>query len=238
MSIRIGTSGWVYDDWRTLFYPPELPQKEWLGYYARHFDTVEINNSFYRLPTVHAFSTWREHAPPGFIYAVKASRFLTHIKKLKDPDAALQLFFERACHLGTALGPILYQLPPRWRLNLLRLETFLAALPAGYRHVVEFRDERWLVEEVFQLLERYHVSHCFHDLPPLKVPLRVTASPVYVRFHGQPAYRGDYSLPALKRWAKHIEQWRTQGLDVFVYFNNDIGGHALENARALRAILT
>lgn len=238
MSIRIGTSGWAYDDWRTIFYPPELPQREWLGYYARRFDTVEINNSFYRLPTVQAFSTWREHAPLGFVYAVKASRFLTHIKKLKDPDPGLQLFFERACHLGNALGPILYQLPPSLHLDLPRLETFLAALPTKYRHVVEFRDPSWLVEEVFQLLERYHVSHCLHDLPPLKVPLRVTASPVYVRFHGNPLYRGDYRLPALKQWAKHIAGWHGNGLDVFVYFNNSIGGRALKNAETLQNLLT
>lgn len=238
MSIRIGTSGWVYDDWRTILYPPELSQKDWLQYYARHFDTVEINNSFYRLPTVNAFSAWREHAPPGFIYAVKASRFLTHVKKLKDPDTPLQLLLERASHLGTTLGPILYQLPPGLHFDLARLETFLAALPANYRHVVEFRDPSWLIEEVFQLLKRYRVSHCLHDLPPLKVPLRVTASPVYVRFHGNPLYRGDYALPTLKKWAKHIATWHNQGLDIFVYFNNSIEGHALKNAETLRALLT
>ena len=237
MTIRIGTSGWVYNHWRGLFYPTELRQADWFGIYAREFDTVEINNSFYRLPSATAFDTWREQAPPDFLYAVKASRFLTHLKKLKDPEEPLQRFFERASRLGQTLGPVLYQLPPHWRVNLPRFEAFLTLLPTGYLHVMEFRDPSWLIEEVFRLMERYQVAHCIHDMPPLHVPLRLTASMVYLRFHGDPAHGGDYQLAALEIWARRIEEWRSQRLDIFAYFNNDVGGYALEDAKMLRKLV-
>ena len=237
MGLRIGTSGWVYGHWRGRFYPPELPQGAWFAHYSRAFDTVEINNSFYRLPGAATFDAWREQVPPGFLYAVKASRYLTHMKKLADPEEPLGRFFERAARLGETLGPILYQLPPRWRVNLPRFEAFLAALPPGYRHVVEFRDPSWLREEVFHLMERRGVAHCLHDMRPLEVPARVTAPPVYIRFHGDPAHGGNYPPAALAGWAGHIAEWRRRGLDVFVYFNNDIGGYALDNALTLRRLL-
>jgi uncharacterized protein YecE (DUF72 family) len=221
VSVRIGTSGWIYPHWRGRFYPPELRAREWFAFYARTFDTVEVNNSFYRLPSAETFEAWRAQAPPGFHYAVKASRFLTHYKHLKDPQEPLRTFFERAAHLGGTLGPVLYQLPPRWRVNLERLEHFLAALPAGYTHVVELRDETWITEAVFQLLERYRVAHCIHDYYTLRVPLRVTAPPVYVRFHGDVDHAGDYPEARLKTWAKRIAEWQSEGLDVYAYFNND-----------------
>jgi uncharacterized protein YecE (DUF72 family) len=237
MGVRIGTSGWVYRHWQGRFYPPDLRPAGWFAHYAREFDTVEINNSFYRLPSEAAFDAWREQAPPGFLYAVKASRFLTHLKKLKDPEEPLAHFFARADRLGPTLGPVLYQLPPHWRVNLPRFAAFLAALPPGYRHVVEFRDPTWLCDEVFALMERHGVAHCFHDMRPLEVPLRVTAPPVYVRCHGDPAHGGDYPRAALETWAARIAAWRDRGLDVFVYFNNDIAGFAIENARALKEAL-
>ena len=240
MNVRIGTSGWVYQHWRGLFYPHDLPQPEWFAHYAHVFDTVEINNSFYRLPSEAAFDAWREQAPPGFLYAVKASRYLTHMKKLKDPEGPLNLFFERADRLGATLGPVLYQLPPRWRLDLPRFEHFLAALPPGHRHIVEFREASWLTEPAFALLERHGVAHCLHDMRPLQVPPRVTAPLVYVRFHGDPAHpasAGHYDLPTLQSWAARIADWRRQRLDVWVYFNNDNRGYAIENARTLRALL-
>ncbi|MBI2372065.1 MAG: DUF72 domain-containing protein [Deltaproteobacteria bacterium] len=237
MTVRIGTSGWVYSHWRGIFYPKDLPQRAWFAHYAGEFDTVEINNSFYRLPSPATFTAWREQAPQGFLYAVKASRFLTHLKKLKDPEGPLQLFFERADHLGKALGPVLYQLPPHWQVNLARLEPFLAALPKRRSHVIEFRDASWLNEEVFRLMERYHVAHCIHDLRPLDVPLRVTAPLVYLRFHGGQTHSGDYPRAALERWARRIEGWRRERLDVLVYFNNDVGGYAVNDARALRSLL-
>jgi len=237
VTIWIGTSGWVYPHWRGIFYPQALPQADWFAFYAQSFETVEINNSFYRLPSAAAFDAWREQAPSGFLYAVKASRFLTHLKKLKDPEEPLHRFFERASHLGKTLGPVLYQLPPNWRVNLPRFEHFLAALPQGYTHVVEFRDQSWLIEDVFRLLERYGVAHCIHDMYPLRVPVRVTAPVAYVRFHGDPVYSGDYQLAALEAWARHIGGWHSEKIDVFVYFNNDFGGYALQNALTLKRLL-
>ncbi|RIK41890.1 MAG: DUF72 domain-containing protein [Chloroflexi bacterium] len=237
MAIRIGTSGWVYPHWRGLIYPPALPQREWFRYYATLFDTVEINNSFYRLPGETTFAAWREQAPPGFLYAVKASRYLTHMRKLKEPEEPLDCFFTRAVKLGSILGPILYQLPPRWRVNLPRFEHFLAALPPGYQHVVEFREPSWLHEDLFRLMEQSGVAHCLHDMPPLQVPLRVTAPPVYIRFHGDPAHGGNYPQETLEVWATRIADWQRQGLDIFVYFNNDIGGYAVQNAQTLKSLV-
>lgn len=235
--IRIGTSGWAYRHWRGVFYPEGLRQADWFRHYAEHFDTVEINNSFYRLPSEAAFDTWREQAPPGFVYAVKASRFLTHFKKLKDPEAPLKTFFDRADRLRRTLGPVLYQLPPHWGLDLPRFEHFLGALPAGHVHVVEFRDESWMVEDAFRLMERRGVSHCVHDSASARSPLRVTASPAYVRFHGDPKRGGDYTDKAMETWARRIEEWSGRGLDVFIYFNNDVEGYAIENANTLKAML-
>jgi uncharacterized protein YecE (DUF72 family) len=237
MTVRIGTSGWVYKHWGGLFYPADMPQSEWFARYIRAFDTVEINNSFYRLPSEAAFEAWREQAPIGFCYAVKASRYLTHLKKLKDPEDPLRRFFERASRLGDTLGVVLYQLPPRWHLNLERFERFLACLPADYRHAIEFRDASWLIEEVFRMMERYQVAHCIHDMPPLAIPPRVTAPLVYIRFHGGAAHGGDYQPAALEAWARRIGEWQDQGHDVFAYFNNDVGGYAITNAQMLRDLL-
>jgi uncharacterized protein YecE (DUF72 family) len=237
MTIRIGTSGWVYKHWRGLFYPPEMRPAAWFDYYAGRFDTVEINNSFYRLPSEAAFAAWQAQAPPGFLYAVKASRYLTHLRKLKEPEEPLDRFFSRVAALGSTLGPVLYQLPPRWRLNLPRFEHFLAALPTGYRHAIEFREPSWLCEAVFAQMERYGVALCIHDMPPVQIPLRVTAPFVYLRFHGYPTYAGNYEQSALEEWATRIADWQRQGLDVYAYFNNDIGGHAIHNAQTLRSLV-
>src|SRR5687767_5304350 len=169
--IRIGCSGWQYKHWAASaagkgapFYPAGMPQKRWFAHYALQFDTVEINNSFYRLPPPETFAKWREQAPKHFLYAVKASRFLTHMKKLKDPEDPLFRFFENAKQLGSHLGPILYQLPPNFPLNLDRFEIFLRALPRGYRHTVEFRDTSWYDDRVYALMQKYKVALCLHDM--------------------------------------------------------------------------
>lgn len=237
MQVHIGASGWAYSHWRGIFYPADLPARAWFSFYARHFHTVEINNTFYRLPAESAFEAWRLQAPAGFIYALKASRYLTHIKRLKEPEAPLQLFLSRASLLGPHLGPILYQLPPHWSLDLGRLEHFLQILPADYQHVLEFRHPSWLCEEVFSLLERYGVALCIHDMPPLEVPLRVTAPLVYVRFHGGPDYFGDYSDAELAEWAERIVGWCVAGYAVYVYFNNDALAYAVKNALTLCRML-
>src|SRR5687768_17052790 len=169
--VRIGCSGWMYKHWRGNFYPAQLPTTRWFGHYALTFDTVEINNSFYRLPEAATFAKWREQAPSHFLYAVKASRFLTHMKKLKDPEEPLVRFFDNAAQLGPRLGPVLYQLPPGWGVNLERFEIFLqtlrrvgADLKVGPYHAVEFRDSSWYDERVYALLRRYKVALCLHDM--------------------------------------------------------------------------
>lgn len=236
--LRIGTSGWIYPHWRGLFYAPDLPVRCWFAVYAEHFDTVEINNTFYRLPAVKVFEEWRKQAPPGFLYAVKASRFLTHMKKLKDPEAPLENVLGRARHLRPHLGPVLFQLPPRWHCNLERLRQFVAALPRGGRFVFEFRDPSWYRDEIRELLTEAGMSFCIHDFKGQPCPNWVTGPLVYLRFHGSVTLgSGSYDRPFLRRWAGQVDAFRQCGTDVFVYFNNDLGGHALTNARALKELL-
>ena len=237
--LRIGTSGWVYRHWRGAFYPPDLPAKRWFAFYARHFDTVEVNNTFYRLPPPETFDGWRRQAPPGFVYAVKASRYLTHRKKLKDPDEPLANVLGRARRLRAHRGPVLYQLPPRWRCDLDRLRAFVARPPAGFDHVLEFRDPSWCVEPVRQLLAEAGVSFCIHDLPGFDCPAWVTGPVVYLRFHGPTAvkYAGRCGLAHLHVWAERIREFRRSGRDTYAYFNNDDRGYAVINARELQALL-
>ncbi len=234
---RIGCSGWQYKHWRGDFYPAGLPQTRWLDHYAARFDTVEINNTFYRLPEAGTFGVWRTRVPGHFLYAVKASRFLTHMKKLKDPHDPLKLLFSRARRLGPTLGPVLYQLPPRWPLNLERFEIFLKALPRRHRHVVEFREPSWYSDEVFALLQKHGVALCLHDMEGSATgPLKVGPF-VYVRFHGTSKYSGSYSDAALQRWAEWMKEQMGKGKDVFAYFNNDVGGHAPRDARRLKLLV-
>jgi len=209
----------------------------WFDYYASKFHTVEINNTFYRLPEAAVFRSWRERAPAGFTFAVKASRFLTHMKKLKDPEAPLELFFSRAKELGRTLGPVLYQLPPRWPVNLERLETFLRALPRRRLNVVEFREPTWYVDPVYELLERHRVALCLHDMHGSASGQLDVGPFVYVRFHGTERYSGSYSDDRLGRWAEWLTERRRSGKRIYAYFNNDVGGHAPRDAARLRSLL-
>jgi len=233
--IHIGCSGWNYESWRGRFYPEEAPPKRWFEFYAETFNTVEINNTFYQLPDAPTFKRWRSQAPDGFIYAVKANRYLTHLKRLKDAKDPLKKFLDRARLLREHLGPILYQLPPRWRLNLQRLESFLDLLPEDLRHVFEFRDQSWMTDEVFQLLEERGVSFCAHDMPGLDVP-RLAIGPIaYVRFHGpKEKYRGAYPEPTLRSWSRWMGQQLRSGRSLYVYFNNDANAHAPHDAMRLK----
>jgi uncharacterized protein YecE (DUF72 family) len=234
-AVRVGCSGWQYRHWRGDFYPASLPTSRWFAHYALTFDTVEINNSFYRLPPAETFARWRDQAPRHFLYAVKASRFLTHMKKLKDPEDPLLRFFENARHLGPRLGPILYQLPPRWPVNLERFEIFLRALPQGYRHTVEFREPSWYDERVYDLLRRYNVALCLHDMQGSATGRKVVGPFVYVRFHfGTQKYSGGYDEARLDEWGTWLAERAAEGLEVFAYFNNDTGGHAPRDAVRLR----
>jgi uncharacterized protein YecE (DUF72 family) len=237
--IRIGTSGWNYKHWRGVFYPERLPAADWFAFYARTFDTVEINNTFYRLPSADAFVAWRRQAPLHFLYAVKASRYLTHMKKLKDPESALDNILGRARRLGPRLGPVLYQLPPHWHCNLDRLRQFLAALPSDLRHVMEFRDPSWHTDAVRDLLDEHGVGFCIHEMRGSESPLWATGPLAYLRFHGptERKYAGCYPASQLRRWAKRIEHLRGAGRDVYAYFNNDGGGYAITNALQLKELL-
>jgi len=233
--IRVGCSGWQYKHWRGDFYPADLPQPLWFAHYARAFDTVEINNSFYRLPPPATFTKWREQAPRRFVYAVKASRFLTHMKKLKDPEDPLFRFFEGATQLGPHLGPVLYQLPPGWKVDLDRFEHFLRSLPKGRKHAVEFRDISWYDDRVYGLLEKFGVALCLHDMQGSATGKLSVGPFVYVRFHhGTTRYGGRYPDDRLDEWADWLAERAAEGRDVFAYFNNDTGGHAPRDAVRLR----
>lgn len=233
-SIHIGTSGWHYQHWRGIIYPSEHPAKDWLDFYNHQFRTVEINNSFYQLPSENTLRAWYAGVPGGFTFAVKASRFITHMKKLTDPRGSSTLFFERVALLGEKLGPILFQLPPRWRPNPDRLDAFLAEMPAGYRFAFEFRDPSWLIEPVFAVLEKWNAALCIYNFNRLTSPVRLTASFVYLRLHGPGGpYQGKYTPEEIAAWAGEIAGWVGQGKEIYCYFDNDTAGFAPQNAREL-----
>jgi uncharacterized protein YecE (DUF72 family) len=230
----IGTSGWHYDHWQHLFYPDKLAKAKWLEFYARYFDTVELNNSFYRLPSERAFASWRDSSPEGFTFAVKVSRFITHIKRLKDSQAPLDTFVSRAKILGEKLGPLLYQLPPNMHRDDDRLESFLPILPREIKHVLEFRHESWLNDRVFEIMRRYNVGLCVFDMPDYRCPLLATADFAYVRFHGSSRlYSSCYSDDELAGWAKRIAGLAPEVKAVYIYFNNDAEAFAVRNAITL-----
>jgi uncharacterized protein YecE (DUF72 family) len=237
-TIHVGTSGWHYGHWRGPFYPANLPSDQFLAYYAHHLPTVEINNSFYRLPSPSILEKWRDAVPPGFIFAVKASGFITHRKKLQDPEHTLAPFLERIALLGDKLGPILFQLPPHWQFNAARLAAFLAALPATHRYALELRDRSWINAGALNLLAARGAAFCIYELDGYRSPLEVTADFVYIRLHGPGGpYQGQYDLKTLAAWAEAIAGWSRQGREVFCYFDNDDAGHAAQNALQLQDLL-
>lgn len=235
-SARIGCSGWAYRHWRGVVYPASLPQRRWFEHYATLLDTVEINNTFYRLPSPAAVEAWAEQAPTGFTYACKLGAFGSHRMKLRDAPSWLPNHLDRLARLGPSAGPTLVQLPPRWRRNVERLEEFLSAAPATRRWAFEFREPSWLDDEVFATLRRHGAALCVHDLIA-DHPLELTADWTYVRFHGpqalERAYQGRYGAAALEPVASRLESWLDQGCDVYAYFNNDDSGYAVDDARWL-----
>jgi len=233
--ILVGTSGWQYDSWKRRFYPADLPSAGWLRFFSERFPTVEINNSFYRLPTEQAFDRWREASAERFCFAVKASRFITHVKRLKDPDDPVALFWSRARRLATKLGPVLFQLPPSMRADLERLQTFVRVLPAELRAAFEFRHPSWDTDEVDAILREARAARVVPDRPGLKVRFTLTADWTYLRFHqGAPVAPG-YPKRKLERWADRIAELPAR--DVYVYFNNDTGGAAIRDAVTLTQML-
>lgn len=235
----IGTSGWYYQHWFGPFYPQGLVKEQLLPYFARSFNTVELNNTFYHLPKEATVRTWHKKAPGDFVFAVKASRFITHIKRLTNLGDSLKVFFKRVYLLKEKLGPILYQLPPSMKMDNKRLSSFLKRLPQKKRNVIEFRHQSWLNEEVFEVLKRFNAAHCIISMPDFPTALEVTADFIYIRMHGGSSlYRSNYPLTELKRWAARIKKFLKSGLDVYVYFNNDAEGFALKNALSLKKMIS
>jgi uncharacterized protein YecE (DUF72 family) len=229
----------MYRDWRGRFYPKKLPPRRWFEYYACGFETVEINNTFYRLPPESTFAKWARQAPAGFRYAVKASRYLTHQKKLRNPTEPLSRVLSPARMLGAHLGPILYQLPPFWNCDVSRLAEFLEELPRDLDHVIEFRNASWYTEAVRDLLTRHAAGFCLHDMSGSASPDWVTAPIVYIRLHGPTVkrYVGRYPRSILEQWAERIRAYQAKAKNVYVYFNNDYRAHAIVNAREVQKLL-
>jgi uncharacterized protein YecE (DUF72 family) len=236
--LQIGTSGWIYKHWMGIFYPSKLPASEQLTFYTKHFSTVEVNYSFYRLPERSVFESWRERAPSGFLFAVKGSRFLTHMKKLKDPQEALFRLMERASGLEEKLGPILFQFPHTWSINSDRLESFLELLQTypQQRYAFEFRHKSWLTPQIYKLLERAGAALCLPVSPTVPLDVCLTAPWTYIRMHGG-EWGVGYSLEELSTWAERIHSFLQKGIDVYVYFNNDPDGHAIRDAKHLDNLL-
>lgn len=236
--LLIGTSGWVYKHWMGRFYPQQLSHEQQLSFYAQDFSTVEVNFSFYRLPQRSVFESWRAQTPEGFVFAVKASRYLTHMKKLKEPNEPLGRLMERAGGLQEKLGPILFQFPHTWSLNIERLQSFLEVLAIypQQKYTFEFRHKSWLIPQVYNLLEHAGLALCLPVSPELPLDISLTAPWTYLRMH-----RGEletsYSEVELFNWAGKIRSFLAQEIDVYVYFNNDPEGHAIYNAKRLSAML-
>jgi uncharacterized protein YecE (DUF72 family) len=233
------TSGWHYNHWRNSFYPEDVDTRDFLRYYSQHFLTVEINNSFYKLPTEQTLQLWKETSPDAFVFAAKGSRYITHMKKLKDPEATISSFFERIRVLGNKLGPVLFQLPPRWRCNPQRLRRFLLKLPPEHRCAFEFRDPSWFDDRVYEALAETDTAFCIYESAGRKSPKKITADLIYVRLHGAgDAYEGSYSRSTLAGWAGAFSAWQRQGKEIYWFFDNDEAGYAAQNALALQGMMS
>jgi uncharacterized protein YecE (DUF72 family) len=237
--IHIGTSGWHYKHWVGRYYPAGLRPDAMFAHYLRDFDTVELNNTFYQLPNETSFDNWRKSTPEHFLFAVKGSRFLTHMIKLKDAQRGLANFLPRAERLRRKLGPILWQLPPKWNANVERLEEFLAQLPKKHRYAFELRNPTWMTEDVYEVLRKYNAAFCIYELAGYHSPIEVTADWTYVRLHGPTPhkYQGSYSDGQLAAWAQRIRDWSHTLKAIFVYFDNDDSAYAVENALTLKRML-
>src|SRR2546421_509353 len=234
--VRIGCSGWSYPHWRGRFYPEKMPARQHFAFYASHFDTVELNNSFYRQPPVDRFKAWGAQAPAGFLFAVKGSRYVSHIKRLVVEQKSIDLVVEPALGLGKKLGPILFQFQANFHRDLQRLERFVEMLPPTLRYTLEFRHDSWLVPDVCELLKRHRIALCIPDHPKMPKRFEITSDFTYVRMH-LPRRGVGYGRRALEPWAERVLDWQRAGCDVFVYFNNDMEGHAVKDAATLKELV-
>lgn len=236
--LHIGTSGWSYPHWKGPFYPAGAHDDALLELYADRLRTVEINSSFYGTPARETLLSWRDAVPRGFVFAVKANRFITHMKKLREPARTLRPFLESVAVLGERLGPILFQLPPHWHFDEMRLSGFLDALPGGYRYAFEFRDQSWWNPRTLRRLEEHEAAWCIFDLDGRLSPRKLTTDFVYVRLHGPDGpYRGRYDRQTLAGWAGAFSTWLRQGREIYCYFDNDDRGYAVLNACELASML-
>jgi uncharacterized protein YecE (DUF72 family) len=238
MTLRwfIGTSGWHYPHWRGVFYPEKLPSRDWLDFYARHFDSVEINSSFYRLPTEQAVARWQRVTPDDFHFAAKGSRFISHMKKLSNINDSLVIFIDRLSGLGHKLGPVLFQTPPSWRKDMSRLAAFLSLLPRGREWVFEFRHSSWHCEETYRLLHDHQAAFCIYDLAGFTSPAMITTDFAYLRLHGPAAaYCGRYGEERLAPWVEWLAK-QSKLRQVYAYFDNDQAAYAAEDARLFRQL--
>jgi len=237
--VIIGTSGWWYDHWQGIFYPPTLERKDWFSYYAKFFNTVEINSSFYRLPFKNMVKSWAKRAPGDFKFTLKMWRRITHHRRLKDVEGDLEVFFTRIKPLEKNLGAILYQLPPSLKIDLGLLKEFLEVLPQNLDQAVEFRDKSWLTSKTFSLLKSYNIAYCVVSMPEFPELIEITSKISYIRFHGREIlYGSSYSEEELKKWAEQIENFLKRGVErVYVYFNNDYRAFAVFNALKLKELL-
>jgi uncharacterized protein YecE (DUF72 family) len=233
--IVVGTSGWQYRDWRSRFYPEGLPQRDWLPYFAERFPAVEINNTFYMLPKEDVFVRWRESVPKGFTFVVKANRYITHLRRLREPREPVRLFWSRARRLGRTLGPVLFQLPPNFKADLERLEELLRVLPKPMRAAFEFRHPTWETDEVHVMLDRAGGALVLADRPGARVPDVVTGGWSYVRFHEGRTTSPGYPRAKLRRWADRLAAMPSK--ETWVFFNNDPGGAAIRDAHTLSELL-
>lgn len=237
--IRVGTSGFHYKHWVGRYYPEKTRPAEMLPFYLRDFDTVELNNTFYQLPKEESFDAWRDGVPDDFLFAVKGSRFITHMIKLKDAARGLANFLPRAERLGGKLGPILWQLPPGWRVNAGRLEEFLEVLPPEHQYAFELRNETWMTDAILDVLRRHNAAFCIYELAGYHSPIELTADWTYVRLHGPTAfkYQGSYSGAQMDAWAKRLVGWRKTLKGIYVYFDNDDSAYAVDNALTLKRLI-
>ena len=238
--IHIGTSGWNYKHWRGPFYPTDLPQKEWLEFYCRQLQSVEINNSFYKLPEVKTLKTWFDIVPSNFIYTLKANRYITHMKKLNEPEKPVANLHSRTDVLKDKLGAILFQLPPQWHFNEQRLSAFLNTLSANYHYSFEFRDDSWWNDKTYQMLKKHNAAFCIFELAGQQSPKEITADFIYIRLHGpdKEAYQGEYDDKTLAGWAGAIHAWHDKEKEIYCYFDNDQNGFAVKNALKLQNMLS
>ncbi len=229
---RIGTSGWNYRHWRGIFYPEDVPQSKWLEYYAEHFDTVELNATFYRLPAPSTFKRWYDRTPKGFLWSIKASKFITHTRRLKDCQEPLGRLYGAVEPLQEKLGVILFQLPPSLQFDPSLAEGFFSLLKRGFRYALEVRHKSWIQEEALQLIRSHNIAFCISDTAG-RYPYHeaITAEFLYIRLHGsKKLYASCYTEEEIAQWAKKLRRWNTPG---FIYFDNDFQGHAPKNALQL-----